>query len=196
MELPPIVQAFAFVLRTRAEEVPIDRIKTTELQQLFETMIRTMRAAPGVGLAAPQIGIPLRVIVLEDRPELLANLSAAERNEREREPFETRIFVNPIVRPIGVETATFLEGCLSVKGYVALVERAREVEVTGHDEHASARTWRVKGWPARILQHEVDHLDGTLYIDRMKTRSFATEATAKQHYAGKTTAELRAMLGV
>lgn len=196
MELPPIVQAFAPVLRARAEDVPTDRIKTPELQQLFEVMIRVMRAAPGVGLAAPQIGVPWRVMVLEDRAELLATLSAADRKEREREPFETRVIVNPVVKPIGSETRTFLEGCLSVKGHVALVERAREVEVTGFDEHAAPVSWRVSGWPARILQHEGDHLDGTLYVDRMLTRSFATDVSAKEHYAGKSVAELRAMLGI
>ena len=184
------------MLRARAEDVPAERITTPEFQQLVKTMIATMRAAPGVGLAAPQIGIPWRVIVLEDRPELLAALKPEERAEREREPFETRVLVNPVLRPIGDERAMFFEGCLSVKGYVGLVERSREVEVTGLDEHAAPRTWRVKGWPARILQHEVDHLEGTLYIDRMKTRSFATAEQAKAMYAGKPIAEVRKMLGL
>jgi peptide deformylase len=85
---------------------------------------------------------------------------------------------------------------LSVKGYVGLVERAREVEVSGVDEHGQPQTWRVKGWPARILQHEVDHLDGTLYVDRMKTRSFATADQAKAMYAGKPIAEVRQLLGL
>jgi peptide deformylase len=155
-----------------------------------------MRAAPGVGLAAPQIGIPWRVIVLEDREELVKNLTADERHERERTPFDTRVFVNPVLRHVGEEHAMFFEGCLSVKGYVALVERSREVEVTGLDEHGAPQTWHVKGWPARILQHEVDHLDGTLYIDRMKTRSFANADQAKALYAGKPIAEVRRMLGL
>jgi len=194
--LTPIVQAGTPVLRARAEDVPLERVATPELQRLFASMIATMRAAPGVGLAAPQIGVPWRVIVLEDRPELLAALSPAERAEREREPFATRVFVNPVLRHVGDEHATFFEGCLSVKGYVGLVERSREVEVTGFDEHGAAQTWRVKGWPARILQHEVDHLDGTLYVDRMKTRSFATAEEAKARYAGKSIAEVRALLGL
>lgn len=196
MNLAPIVQAGTPVLRARAEDVPIERIATPELQDLFKTMIATMRAAPGVGLAAPQIGIPWRVIVLEDRDELLKTLSPQERQEREREPFAARVFVNPVLRHVGEAHAMFFEGCLSVKGYVGLVERSHEIEVTGFDEHGTAQTWRVSGWPARILQHEVDHLDGTLYIDRMKTRSFATAEEAKARYAGKPIAEVRRMLGL
>ncbi|MBX3187725.1 MAG: peptide deformylase [Labilithrix sp.] len=192
----PIVQTGAEVLRARASDVPVDRITTPAFQELVAKMIATMRAAPGVGLAAPQIGVPLRVIVLEDREELVKSLNAAERAERERVPFATRVFVNPVLRPIGDERVMFFEGCLSVKGYVGLVERAREVEVTGLDEHATPQTWRVRGWPARILQHEVDHVDGTLYIDRMQTRSFATAEHAKALYAGKPIAEVRRMLGL
>lgn len=90
----------------------------------------------------------------------------------------------------------FFEGCLSVKGFVGLVDRSLEVEVSGLDEKAQPQTWRVRGWPARILQHEVDHLDGTLYIDRMKTRSFATAEHAKAVYNGKSIADIRKMLGL
>jgi peptide deformylase len=196
MHLPPIVQAGAPVLRARADEVPVDTIPTPQFQELVKTMIATMRAAPGVGLAAPQIGVPWRVIVLEDREELVKNLTADERKERERTPFDTRVLVNPVLRLVGDEHAMFFEGCLSVKGYVGLVERSREVEVTGLDEHGAPQTWHVKGWPARILQHEVDHLEGTLYVDRMKTRSFANADQAKALYAGKPIAEVRRMLGL
>lgn len=193
---PPIVQAGNPVLRSRAEDVPVEKITTPQFQELVKTMVETMRKAPGVGLAAPQIGIPWRVIVLEDRAELLSALSDAEKRERERAPFTTRVFVNPVLKPVGDERAMFFEGCLSVKGFVGLVERAREVEVTGLDEHAQPQTWRVVGWPARILQHEVDHLEGTLYVDRMKTRSFGTAEQAKALYGGKPIAEIRQMLGL
>lgn len=195
-KLPPIVQTGLPVLRARAEDVPPEKITTPEFQELVATMIATMRKAPGVGLAAPQIGVPWRVIVLEDRAELLNHLTETERQERERVAFPTRVFVNPVLTPVGEERVMFFEGCLSVAGFVGLVERYREVEVSGLDERGAPRTWRVKGWPARILQHEVDHLDGTLYIDRMKTRSFATGEQAKAQYAGKPIAEIRKMLGL
>lgn len=187
----PIVQTGAPVLRLRAATVPAERIKTHEMQELFAKMIETMRAAPGVGLAAPQIGVSLRVIVLEDRPELMTKLDELEIRERERVPFGPRIFVNPVLRPIGEAKATFFEGCLSVSGFVGLVERAAEVEVSGLDENGAPQTWRVRGWPARILQHEVDHVDGTLYVDRMITRSFATADQARALYAGKPIADVK-----
>ena len=183
--LTPIVQTGALVLRTPAREVPPEAFGSKDLRDLVATMIAVMRAAPGVGLAAPQIGRDLRVIVLEDRKELIASLLPHEREERLREPFATRVLVNPKLTPIGDEKATFFEGCLSVHGYVGLVTRSLEVEVTAFDERGEPVTFRAKGWPARILQHEVDHLDGTLYVDRMRTRSFSTQAHAKALYGGK-----------
>jgi peptide deformylase len=95
---------------------------------------------------------------------------------------------------IGEERATFFEGCLSVPGYTGLVERHHTVEVTGLDEHATSIRWRVSGWPARILQHEIDHLEGTLYVDRMMTRSFATTELATTRFGGKSIAEVRRLL--
>lgn len=191
-----IVQTGAAVLRGRAGEVAPERIATPEFQELLRVMIETMRHAPGVGLAAPQIGVPLRVMVLEDAENLASRSTPAERAERERVPFAVRVFVNPELTLIGEERKTFFEGCLSVSGFVGLVERSREAEITGLDEHGVKQAWRVKGWPARILQHEMDHLNGTLYIDRMMTRSFTTVDQAKTLYAGKSIAEIRAQLGL
>ena len=194
--IEPIVQAGTPVLRQRAVEVPRDRIATSEMQSLFAIMIATMRHAPGVGLAAPQIGLPLRIIVLEDRAELSTSLSEMERIERGRMRFEPRVFVNPVLTPIGEAKVGFFEGCLSVRGYVGYVDRHEEVEVKGLDEAGVEQTWRVRGWPARILQHEVDHLDGALYIDRMNTRSFTDGELARALYAGKPITEIRELLGV
>lgn len=178
------------MLRTRAVEVTPEQIAAPDFGELVERMIATMRAAPGVGLAAPQIGVSLRVIVLEDREEYLGRLTPLERAERERVAFAPRVFVNPKLRIVSEEPATFLEGCLSIPGYVALASRAREVEVTGLDEHGRPQTWSVRGWPARILQHEVDHLDGTLYVDRMLPRTLVTQEHAKERFAGKPIAEI------
>lgn len=189
-----IVQAGTPVLRERAATVAAKTIQTPEMQALIQQMISTMRDAPGVGLAAPQIGIGLRIIVLEDRAERLVHLSPQELAEREREPFAVRVFINPTLTPIGDEKVGFFEGCLSVSGWTGYVERYREVEVSGLDETGTPQIWRVRGWPARILQHEVDHINGTLYIDKMVTRSFATQDLARARYTGKTAAEVRAML--
>ena len=196
MEDNPIVQTGDPVLRSPAQDVPVERIATPEFQALLTKMVAIMRAAPGVGLAAPQIGVPWRVLVLEDREELMASLTAQEKAERERLPVPVRVFINPTLTPIGEDKVTFFEGCLSVAGFAGLVERFHEVEVTGLDEKGQPQTWRVKGWPARILQHEVDHLAGTLYIDRMITRSFGTLAQVKARFAGKRMADIKQELGV
>ena len=196
MDVERIVQAGTPVLRARAQEVPPQKIATAEFQALVAQMIATMRHAPGVGLAAPQIGVPMRVIVLEDRAEYQAKLTPQELKERERTPFTPRVFVNPELQVIGSDKAMFFEGCLSVNGYVGLVERALEVEVSALDEHGAPVRWRVRGWPARILQHEVDHLNGTLYVDRMPTRSFCNADEAKARFSGKPIAEIRGELGL
>lgn len=192
----PIVQVGAPVLRSPAQDVPLERIGTPEFQALVLRMVRAMREAPGVGLAAPQIGVPWRVLVLEDREELMASLTPEERAERERVPVPLRVFVNPTLTPVGDERVTFFEGCLSVAGFAGLVERWREVEISGLDAQGLPVTWRVRGWPARILQHEVDHLAGTVYVDRMHTRSFGTLPQIKARFGGKPIAQIRAELGL
>ncbi len=196
METLDIVQAGAPVLRNRAVEVPVAEIATDRFQSLIASMVATMRAAPGVGLAAPQIGLPFRVFVAEDPEELHSGEAADERRARGRVALPLRVFINPVLRVVGDARATFFEGCLSVDGYTALVERSLEVEVTGLDEKGAPTSLRATGWPARILQHEIDHLDGVLYIDRMLTRSFASVDQARNLYAGKTIAEVRKLLGV
>lgn len=186
-----IEQIGAPVLRTPARDVSKEEIASEKIQALIAHMIDVMRKAPGVGLAAPQIGEPYRIFVLEDRQELIDKLSDAERRERERVPFAPRVFINPTVTPVGDERAAFFEGCLSLNGYVGLVERALEVEVRGLDEQGVEQTWRVRGWPARILQHENDHLAGTIYVDRMQTRSFMQADHYKARFAGKPIAEIK-----
>jgi peptide deformylase len=170
---PPIVQAGATVLRRRALDVAPSLLSTPAFARLVEVMVEAMRAAPGVGLAAPQIGVPLRVFVAEDSAERLANLSIEARALRGRVALPLTIFVNPRVTPASAEQATFYEGCLSVRGYGALVPRAGAVAVTGIDQDGQPVSLRFDGWPARIMHHEMDHLDGTLYVDRMISRSLA-----------------------
>ena len=196
MQLPQIVQTGHPILRERAAEVTVQQINTPEFQELVDRMIAVMRRAPGVGLAAPQIGVSMRVIVLEDTEQGAALLAPQERREREREPFPLRVFVNPVLRPQGMESRLFFEGCLSISGYAALVERHRQVEASGLDRYGQPQTWLTHGWPARILQHEVDHLDGVLYVDRMLTRSFATSENVRTYYADRLAAELRRIFKV
>jgi peptide deformylase len=192
---PAIVQVGDPVLRARAAEVTKEQLATPDIQALLARMRDAMRAAPGVGLAAPQLGVGLRIFVMEDPEPLIARLTPEERGERERTPFPFSVWVNPEVVPAGDAKATFFEGCLSLTGYTALVERALEVDIRGLDEHGAPQTLHLRGWPARIVQHELDHLDGALYIDRMRSRSFSTQAHAKERFAGRPIAEIRRALG-
>jgi peptide deformylase len=177
-----IVQAGHPVLRTPAAPVTAEMIGTPALDELIAYMTAAMRDAPGVGLAAPQIGIGLQVIVLEDTEERMARLTAEQLHERGRQAFPLTVILNPELRLIEGERAVFFEGCLSVVGYTALVERALAVEVTGLTPRGEPFHWAVSGWPARILQHEVDHLRGVLYVDRMLTRSFCSAAEAQARW--------------
>jgi peptide deformylase len=159
-----IVQVGHPVLREKAQELTRDDIRSAEIQQLIELMRETMREAPGVGLAAPQVGLPLRLAVIED---------TADVPEMDRKPVPFHVIVNPRLT-LGPERIDHYEGCLSVEGFQARVPRALTVDVEALDHRGEPVQIAASGWYARILQHEIDHLDGTLYIDRMKTRTFTT----------------------
>lgn len=195
-KLPPLVHAGVPVLRAQARAVRADELDRAPLLDLIDTMVAVMRDAPGVGLAAPQIGVGLRVVVLEDRAELMARLPEEQKKARDRRPFPLTVLINPTLRFEGEARATFLEGCLSVPGYMALVERSLEVVVNASDAHGNPIELREKGWPARILQHELDHLDGTLYVDRMLSRSFSTSQETAARWIGRSTEQIKEGLGV
>jgi peptide deformylase len=191
---PAIVQAGHPVLRAEAAPVPAEMLGTKKLRDLVASMVEAMRKAPGVGLAAPQIGVGLSLIVLEDSEALMARLGPDERRARGRVAFPLKVIANPVLTSMGSGRATFFEGCLSVEGYMALVERDLEVEVSGVDDRGDPVRWRASGWPARILQHEVDHLRGTLYVDRMITRTFATNAEIKARWLSLSPDEVKSKL--
>jgi len=171
-----IVQAGAVGLRRPSYPVDPRAIGSTELAQLIDALHAGLAATPGVGLAAPQIDIPLRVVLVQDPPEFHARVSEARLAELERGAVEPYVLINPELEAVGDERRTFFEGCLSVDGYCALVERARTVRARWLDPEGVHHEAQVSGWHARILQHEVDHLNGILYVDRMFTRSFMTTA--------------------
>ncbi len=194
--LPKIVQAGHPVLRDAAKRVPEEMFGSAELASLVRTMVDVMRAAPGVGLAAPQIGVGLRVVVMEDVSATMARLSDAERAERGRVELPLTVLVNPELRATDERRATFFEGCLSVGGYMALVERHLGIELKGVDTDGKKVEVRLSGWPARIAQHELDHLDGTLYVDRMLSRSLCDNREMQARYVGRSIEEIRAALKV
>lgn len=174
-DFPPVVQAGAAVLRGRARDVPPEVLGTEPFLKLLEIMVEVMRRAPGVGLAAPQIGIPWRLFVAEDQEERVSAMAEETREERGRVVLPLMAVINPVLTPASNEEVIFFEGCLSVRGYAALVARHTAVKLTGLDAHGRPLQVELEGWPARIMQHETDHLNGTLYVDRMLTRSLASE---------------------
>jgi len=169
-----IVQAGDPVLRQIARPLAPQEIASEEMQRLIRDMRETMNDAPGVGLAAPQVGLPLQLAVIEDREELFKNLSNDELVEKEREPVPFHVVINPKILLMGQENLEFYEGCLSLAGFSALVPRTRSIRVECLNEHNEVRSIEASGWYARILQHEIDHLGGTLYIDRMRSRTFTS----------------------
>ena len=169
-----IVQAGDPVLRKQGRPLTKDEIASPSIQQLIELMRETMREAPGVGLAAPQIGLSIQLAVIEDQVEYLTHHSAEELAETQRSPTPFHVIINPKLSFVDDSTAEFFEGCLSVEGYQAVVKRALNVRVECLNERGEEITINAHGWYARILQHEIDHLNGTLYVDRMNTRTLTT----------------------
>lgn len=170
----PIVTLEDPILRARAQRV---RTFTPELRQLIDDMIETMRAAPGVGLAAPQVGVSQRVIVIEyseaqeDEGEAVGSAPSAGSRRAGTKPLAPKppqlyAVVNPEIVRRSTETVPGSEGCLSIPGFYGEVERPEWVTVRGLNRRGDPFKLKAHGWLARIFQHEIDHLDGVLFIDR------------------------------
>src|SRR5579875_670500 len=152
-----IWQAGEPVLRQRAQALTPEQIRSGETQRLIELMRETMHDAPGVGLAAPQIGLPLQLAVIEDRAAYIEKMPPEDVAERGRVPVPFHVIINPKLTLVGEQRPEFYEGCLSVAGFMAIVPRALCVHVEALNEHAEPVVIDATGWYARILQHEIDH---------------------------------------
>ena len=152
MTLRQIVTLPDPILRRKAR--PVTRFDA-ELQALIDDMVETMRDAPGVGLAAPQVGVSERVIVME----------YTENEEDEEAPKKLFVMVNPEIKAFSDETEEGIEGCLSVPGWQGEVKRALAVTVKGQTRRGQSMKVKAKGWLARIFQHEIDHLNGVVFTD-------------------------------
>ena len=204
-----IVQSGDRVLRDRARVLSANEIRSKFIQELIDSMRETMRDAPGVGLAAPQIGEPLQLAVIEDRAEYQRNVKAERLALLERRPVPFHVIANPKLTvierraaggsaeigtgrragggsaEIGTGRPAFFEGCLSLQGLVAVVPRALEVRVDALDEHGRQVRIEARGWHARILQHEIDHLQGVLYVDRAYSRTLMTQESYAEHWGAE-----------
>jgi peptide deformylase len=238
-----ILQVGEPVLRRKARALGRDEILSAETRELIANMRAAMYAGPGVGLAAPQIGVSAQAAVIEDRAEYQKDISPEQLAQRERRPVAFHVIINPVIVSGSVTESSkmrggmrgggsgggsrvrpgdtpgdasidapgdasgdasgdtrvdapveFYEGCLSLAGFVALVPRARTVRVECLDENAMPRVIHASGWYARILQHEIDHLNGTLYIDRMCSRTFTSTGNWSRFWKDKAVEEVHAML--
>ncbi|MCG8455517.1 MAG: peptide deformylase [Holophagales bacterium] len=158
MAIRTIVRLGHPALRTPAEALPPEQLEDPEIQTLIDDMLETMRAAEGVGLAAPQLGLELRLVVYAavdpDRPD-------------EKEP-RLEVLVNPGIEPESGDVVYDWEGCLSIPDLRGLVPRYPAVRVHALDRHGKRLDFRAEGYEARIVQHEFDHLEGIVFLDRMR----------------------------
>ncbi len=143
----PVTQYTVPSIRAASAEVPLEELRAGKLGKLLRDMLETMRKENGVGIAAPQIGVNRRVIIV-DLPEGPLSI------------------INPVLSKHSLKRETLEEGCLSVKGVFGPVQRHSSVHVTGYTDTGEHFAMTAKGFAARIFQHEVDHLNGTLFIDR------------------------------
>jgi peptide deformylase len=147
------------VLREKASDVEIKDIKAGKFRPLIDDMIETMHAYEGVGLAGPQVHLPLRVFVFEVQERVAKRRGIPKVN--------VGVFFNATYEPVGTETITDWEGCLSVPFLGGEVPRYKKLLLRGIDHEGEAAEIEIEGFTARIFQHEVDHTDGHVYLDRM-----------------------------
>jgi len=182
-----IVQTGDPVLRQQARPLTHDELALSGTQLLIALMRDTMRDAPGVGLAAPQIGESIQLVVIED---------LVEDPDRERTTVPFHVLVNPTLTIVGDETVDAFEGCLSFAGYTMIVPRARRVTVEAQNERGEPVTIEASGWYARILQHEIDHLRGIVCCDRMDSRTLSTTENHARHWRTATATEVKSAVAL
>ena len=159
MTLLKIAQIGHPVLRQRAREISREELSSPEMQQFIDDLVETMRDASGAGLAAIQVYNPIRIVAVEVK-------------DNPRYPYKPNIpltiLVNPVLEPLGEERFENYEGCLSVPNLRGVVERWAEVRVTGSSRDGNVFDQVIRGLSAGTFQHECDHLDGTIFVDRVK----------------------------
>ncbi len=175
------------VLRRRAEEVADPR--APEIRRLIADMLETMEDAPGTGLAAPQVHVPLRVVIFTVSAERSRREDGEDGEDADAVPLT--VLINPEIEPIGDETELGWEGCLSVPGLMGRVPRHRAIRYSAYGLDGQRFERKAEGFHARVVQHECDHLDGILYPQRMIDMSQFLFTSEMHHYAplGGTLAE-------
>ena len=164
MSIRPILTSEALQLRRVAKTTDEAFLRTAEFRELVQDMRETLADAGGIGLAAPQIAESIRVILFDVR-------ASDTRFGEEIQPLLDTICINPVVMVTDTTLDGYWEGCLSVPGYMGYVTRPRGIQMSYLDESGNPATHSFEGFMATVCQHEMDHLDGILYIDRVNRRS-------------------------
>jgi len=163
------------LLREVARPLGAEELDSPELQVLLADMVDTLHDYGGIGLAAPQIGEPLRLAIIE--------IDGGPTRYGELAPLPLTVFVNPLIEVLDPATAGYWEGCLSVPGLRGFVERPQHVRIQYTNLVGTQEVMELKGFPATVFQHEFDHLDGKLFIDRIQdTRLLAFEQEFERYH--------------
>uniref|UniRef100_A0A069DQT1 Peptide deformylase n=1 Tax=Panstrongylus megistus TaxID=65343 RepID=A0A069DQT1_9HEMI len=165
-----IVQIGDPVLRQKSRDVDPTKLNDAFIQQLFSRLYVLMKKSNAAGIAAPQIGVSLRVFAVQF-PIKKKFHSPVMYDQRDMEPIPLQVWVNPVMKVLDYEKIVFDECCESMKGYTANTPRYKKVLLTGLDHNGKEKSWEAKGWSARIIQHEMDHLDGKFFTDIMDPKS-------------------------
>jgi peptide deformylase len=163
------------LVRTPARELSAEEVRSAEVQRLIDDMIETMHEYDGVGLAAPQIHVSLRLAVIE--------VSASD--ERAEGGVPLTVLVNPVVTPLGEEKRAGWEGCLSIPDLRGIVPRFPRLKLAALDREGQPWSVEAKGFFARVIQHECDHLDGRVYLDRMANMRSLTFIRELERFVAK-----------
>jgi peptide deformylase len=175
------------ILRQRAREVTPEELRSAEVQRLIDDLIQTKREADGAGLAANQVGVPLRIAVAE--------VSGTNPRYPYKPPIPLTVMVNPTLEPLDAETVEINEGCLSVPDLRGSLPRHVNVRVRYLDREGNERDEVVRGLTAGTFQHEVDHLNGVLFVDRADPRTLATWEQFDRHQREEFVARMAELFG-
>jgi peptide deformylase len=167
------------VLRKKAQDIPVRSITTPKIQNLLADMKAALKkTSDGIGIAAPQVGVSLRIYVASEEAEAIdkgevtrkirnsSARGAPQKDATEKKDWKYYVFINPVVKKISKKKADDVEGCLSVPGKFGVVRRSEKVTVEAYDEYGKKFTRGTSKLFARLMQHELDHLEGILFIDK------------------------------
>ncbi|XP_049869652.1 peptide deformylase, mitochondrial-like [Pectinophora gossypiella] len=160
-------------LRKISETVPLDKIKTKEIQTVIQKLEYVLYKYGSVGMSAPQIGVNLRIIAMRHTSKQISQTAKESALHRGMTEVPFTVFINPQLKVVDYKKVIHTEGCESIRGFSADVPRYKEVQLTGLNQQGETTSRTFKDWAARIAQHEMDHLDGKLYTDIMDRKSLS-----------------------